>query len=99
MSNERPVQGGNQSEFQVTCIQTASLIERVRLQQLILLSHVPCLPENEPVREFAMYAPTHGRKKPSRQQTLFTNYIHCPLRDPDSLPNDNQLLEMAQDHH
>ena len=44
---------------------------------------MPHLPENELVREFAMYGPTHGRRKPSRQRTLFTNYIHCFLRDPD----------------
>ena len=57
------------------------------------------LPENEPVREFATYVPSHGRRKPGRQQTLFTNYIHCLLGDPDSLINDNQLWEMAQDCH
>ena len=79
--------------------ETAPLIERVRLRQLRFLGHVLRLPENEPVREFAMYVPTHGRRKPGRQRTLFTNYIHCLLGDPDSLLNDNQLLEMAQDRH
>ena len=54
--------------------ETAPLIERVRLRQLRFLGHVLRLPENEPVREFAMYVP-------------------------DSLLNDNQLLEMAQDCH
>jgi len=43
------------------------------------------------------YGPTHGRRKPGRQRTLFTNYIHCLPGDPDSLLKDNQLLEMAQD--
>ena len=64
----------------------------------IVLSHSR-LTENEPVRDFVMYVPTHGRKKPGRQQTLFTNYIHCLLGDPDNLLNNNQLLEMAQDRH
>ena len=79
--------------------ETAPLIERVRLRQLRFLGPVLCLPENEPVREFAMYVPTHGRRKPGRQRALLTNYIHCLLGDPDSLLNDNQLREMAQDHH
>ena len=28
-----------------------------------------------PIRDFVMYVPTHGRKKPGRQRTLFTNII------------------------
>ena len=79
--------------------ETAPLIETVRLRQLRFLGHVLGLPENEPVREFAMYVSTHGRRKPGRQRTLFTNYIHCLLGDPDSLLNDNQMLEMIQDRH
>ena len=37
--------------------------------------------------------------KPGRQRTLFTNYIHYLLGDPDNLLNNNELLEMAQDRH
>ena len=87
----------NASIYSLT--ETALLIETVRLRQLRFLGHMLRLLENEPVREFAMYIPTHGRRKPGRQRTLFTNYIHCRLGDPDSLLNDNQLLEMAQDRH
>ena len=71
--------------------ETAPLTERVRSLQML------CLPENEPVWEFAMYVPTHRMRKPGRQRTLFINYIHCLLGDPDSLLNDNQLLE--KDRH
>ena len=53
----------------------------------------------EPVREFAMYFPTHGGMKPGRQRTLFTNYFACLLGGRNSLLNDNKLLEMAQDRH
>ena len=49
--------------------------------------------------EFAMYVSTHGWRKPRTWRSLFTDYIYCPLRDPDSLLNDNQLLEMAQNRH
>ena len=79
--------------------ESAPLIERLRLRQLRFLGHVLRLPENEPVRDFVMYVPTYGRKKPGRQRTLFTNYIHCLPGDPDNLLNDNQLLEMAQDRY
>ena len=72
--------------------ESAPLIERV-------LGHVLRLPENDPVKGLVMYVPTHGRKKPGRQRTLFTNYIHCPLGDPDNLLNNNQLLEMAQESY
>jgi len=50
--------------------ETAPLIERIRLRQLSFHGHMLRLPENEPVREFAMYVPTHGRKKSGRQRTL-----------------------------
>ena len=70
--------------------ESAPLNERVRLRQLRFLGHVLRLPENEPVRDFVMYVPTHGGKKPGRQRTLFTNYIHCILGNPDNLLNDNQ---------
>ena len=43
--------------------ETAPLTERVRSLQML------CLPENEPVREFAMYVPTHRMRKPGRQRT------------------------------
>ena len=79
--------------------ETATLIERARIGQLRFLGHVLRLPEDEHVREFAMLVPTHGRRKPVSQRTLFTNYIHCLLGDSGSLLNDNQLWEMAQDRH
>ena len=53
----------------------------------------------DPCLNFLEYVPTQGRRKPRRQRTLFTNYIHCFLGVPDSLLNDNQLFEMAQERH
>ena len=69
--------------------ETAPLIERVGLRQLRFLGHVLRLPENEPLREFAVCVPTHGRRKHGSQRALFTNSILCLLGDPDSLLNDN----------
>lgn len=77
----------------------SSPTERVRLGQLRFRGLVPHMPEIEPVRDFAMFLRTHGRKKPGRQRILFTNYIHTLLGDPDNLLNDNQQLEMAQNRH
>ena len=45
----------------------------------MMIGHALRLPENEPVTDFVMYVPLHGRKKPGRQRPLFTNYIHCLL--------------------
>ena len=50
--------------------ESAPFIERVSLRQLRFLGHVLRLPENKAVRDFVMYFPSHGRKKPGRQQTL-----------------------------
>ena len=47
--------------------ETAPSIERVRLWQLSLLGHVLRLPENKPVREFAVYVATHGKRKSGKQ--------------------------------
>ena len=47
-------------------------------------------------QRFTMYVPTHRRRKPGRQPTLFNSYIHCLLGDPDIVLNYNQLLEMAK---
>ena len=78
--------------------ESAPLIERVRLRQLRFLGHVLRLPENEPVRDFVMYVPTHGRKKPEDSEPCH-QLFSLSSGYPDNLLNDNQLLEMAQDRH
>ena len=77
--------------------ETAPLVERARIRQLKFIGHVLRLPDDEPVREYALYVPTHGKRKPGRQRTLFTKYIQCLLGDMDSMLNHGQLSAMAQD--
>ena len=77
--------------------ETAPLVERARIRQLKFIGHVLRLPDDEPVREYALYVPTHGKRKPGRQRTLFTKYIQCLLGDMDSMLNHSQLSAMAQD--
>ena len=51
--------------------QAAPLVENVRTRQLIFLGHVLGLPDDEPCKEYALYIPPHGKRKPGRQRTLF----------------------------
>lgn len=64
--------------------EASALVEKVRFCQLRLirfLSHVLRMPEDEPTKEYALYSPSHGRRKPGRQQTLFLKYIQNLLGD------------------
>ncbi len=75
---------------------TVPLVEKARNRQLKFLGHVLRMPDEEPVKEYALYVPKHGKRKPGRQRTLFSKYIHCLLGDADGMLNHGQLLEMAQ---
>ena len=55
--------------------QTAPLVENVRTRQLRFLGHVLRMPDDEPCKEYALYIPPHGKRKPGRQRTLFLRYI------------------------
>ena len=54
--------------------QAAPLVENVRTRQLRFLGHVLRLPDDEPCKEYALYIPRHGRRKPGRQRTLFLTF-------------------------
>jgi hypothetical protein len=77
----------------------APLILRVRARQLKFLGHILRLPDTEPVKEYAMYVPTHGRRKPGRPRTLFPKYIQQLVGDPDGLLQAEQITSMAQDRN
>ena len=85
--------------FYIFIPESAPLIERVRLRQLRFLGSCwSCAPL---AWKWACqrFCNVCSCMKPGRQRTLFTNYIHCLLGDPDNLLNNNELLEMAQDRH
>ena len=76
---------------------TTPLVERARARQLKFLGHILRLPVEEPCREFALYVPKHGKRKPGWQQTLFLKYSQCLLGDVNDMLDQRQLSAMAQD--
>jgi len=77
--------------------QTAPLEENVRTRQLRFLGHVLRMPDDEPCKEYALYIPPHGKRKPGRQRTLFLRYIQHLLGDTDNMIGPCMLSELAQD--
>ena len=77
--------------------QTAPLLENVRTRQLRFLGHVLRMPDDEPCKEYALYIPPHGKRKPGRQRTLFLRYIQHLLGDTDNMIGPGKLSELAQD--
>ena len=77
--------------------QTAPLVENVRTRQLRFLGHVLRMPDDEPCKEYALYIPPHGKRKPGRQRTLFLRYIQHLLGDTDNMIGPGKLSELAQD--
>ena len=77
--------------------QTAPLVENVRTRQLRFLGHVLRMPDDEPCKEYALYIPPHGKRKPGRQRTLFLRYIQNLLGDTDNMIGPGKLSKLAQD--
>jgi len=79
---------------------TTPLIGRVRTRQLKFLGHVLRMNDDEPVREYALYVPSHGGRKPGRPRTLYLKYIQQLIGDGEGivlLPND--IINLAQDRN
>ena len=76
---------------------TTPLVEKARLRQLKFLGHILRLPDGEPCKEYALYVPRHGRRKPGRQRTLFPKYIQSLLGDVNDMLSEGQMSAMAQD--
>ena len=77
--------------------QASPLVEKVRSRQLRFLGHVLRMPEDEPCKEYALYIPPHGKRKPGRQRTLFLQYIQKLVNDTECILSPKTLTEMAQD--
>ena len=77
--------------------QTAALVENVRTRQLRFLGHVLRMPDDEPCKEYALYIPPNGKRKPGRQRTLFLRYIQHLLGDTDNMNGPSKLSELAPD--
>ena len=76
---------------------TQPLVHCVRKRQLSFLGHVLRLPEEEPVRRYALYIPPHGKRRPGRPRTSYQSYIKRLLGyDEDDMSAD-QIATLAQD--
>ena len=73
------------------------LITRVKRCQLRFLGHIPRLPDEEPAKKYATYAPTHGRRRPGRPCTSYLTYIQRLLGDNEGMIEDRQIVTLAQD--
>ena len=72
-------------------------MENVKTSQRRFLGRIHRLPDDEPCKEYALYIPPHGKKKPARQGALFLTYIQHLLGDTDNLIGQYNLSELAQD--
>ncbi len=76
---------------------TVPLITRVRTQQLKFLGHVLRVHNDEPVKEYAQYVPTHGKRKLGRSCTLYLKYVQDFLGDSDGMLQPNSISSLDQD--
>ena len=75
---------------------TEPLINRVRLRQLTFLGHLLRTPEQEPCMTYALYTPTHGKRRAGRQRTSYLSYIQKLLGDTDGMLQPNAIRNLAQ---
>ena len=74
-----------------------ALITTVRQRQLRFLGHILRRSEDEPCRRYALFAPSHGRRRPGRQATSYASYIQKLLGDTDSDLKPEAIASLAQD--
>ncbi len=68
-----------------TMTNTNPLVERVRIRQLKFLGHILRMPDDEPVKLYALYTPPHGKRRPGRQRTSFLTYVQQLLGDSEGM--------------
>ena len=76
---------------------TQPLVHCVRMRQLSLLGHVLRLPEEEPVRRYALYIPPHGKMRPGRPRTSYQSYIKRLLGYDEEDMSADQIATLTQD--
>ena len=74
---------------------TEPLIKRVRLRQLTFLGHILRMPEDEPCMMYALYTPTHGRRRAGRQKTSYLSYVQKLLGDTDDMMQPQHIKNLA----
>lgn len=74
---------------------TLPLINCVRARQLRFLGHILRMSEEEPSRRYALYIPTHGKRRPGRQKTSYLVYIQKLLGDTDDMFQPDAIASLA----
>ena len=75
---------------------TEPLIHCVRNRQLRFLGHILRLPDEEPVRKYALYIPTHGKRGQGRPRTSYFKYIQHILGYDEDITAE-QIATLAED--
>ena len=87
----------NTSIYDMT--RTEPLINCVKTRQLRFLGHILRLPDKGPARRYALYAPTHGKRKAGRPRTMYLAYIPKLLADNEGMLQEQQIATLARDGH
>ena len=95
MLNKRLDRVSNESIYHLT--NTQPLINTVRQRQLRFLGHILRMPEEEPCRRYALYVPTHGRRRPGRQRTSYLSYLQKLFGDKENDLNQDAIASLAAD--
>ena len=73
------------------------LINCVQNRQRRFLGHILRLPEEEPARTYALYIPTHGKRRPGRPRTSYPAYVQRVLGYDEGMISTEQIAPLAQD--
>jgi len=76
---------------------TEPLINLARKRQLQFLGHILRMPEPEPSRRYALYIPSHGKRRPGRQKTTYLAYIQKMFGDTENMLDKDAIIETAMD--
>ena len=76
---------------------TQPLIMLVRQRQLRFLGHILRMPPDEPCNKYALYIPTHGKRRPGRQRTRYLSYIQRLLGDENNDLSSEGITQLALD--
>ena len=57
----------------------------------------PRMPEDRPCRRYALYVPTHGRRRPGRQRTSYMSYNQKLLGDTENDLHEEAIVSLASD--
>ncbi|KAI8515913.1 hypothetical protein Bbelb_067260 [Branchiostoma belcheri] len=69
----------------------------VRQRQLRFLGHALRMPVGEPCRTYALYVPTHGKRRPGRQRLDYLGYVRNLLGDTEGDLRPEDIANLAAD--